>query len=846
MKKIKKMMSGLKKKNNSGEALILVIVAMALVMILGIALLFATYTAYMIRVTERKSETTFTSADTGMDLIRNKLTDVESKAAEAGYENLLNLYSNSKADEANFTNSFIDGLQHVGIRKTDNKIEYYTANAADYTAIFPAIGGSSTNKITKYNAKAIGSFLRAAKANTGSKDDTYSFGVANGSTVDWVIQDGEYTTDADNVNGDVVMAKDKSVLLKNLHLEYTGKDGFVTSITTDIRLNIPEVTDSSPVYGFQLNSLEEFNCIADRGLVSWEDNGTEQGSSTPGTDFQGSVYAGKIVMKNGMVSVPSNKRMIIGTTKDVNYRYGFGKYRDYDKSGTTTGEMTFTGTGAGVNVANGGVVWTRDINLKDGASITADGGSTINVADDLNFWGNTSSGCSATIKGSYIGFGNSLTDSDKSSSIIFNAGDSNKGKLDISGIENLILAGNSFVIENSDNEVGSNHIIMGSSITAKPEQKAYLIPSGIYDGFENPIEIQPGEDSRQIVADTKAKILDHINETGIYNLPKSLSEYGITSANNIKTLTWGKNGEQQKQYYFFDFGTQRTQANEYFRDYFSNNSSEISEYIKDYADISELDSSKINAAGTTINKSGNDYEVANATNNASDLDQTAVKKQTSYRRLSETLTETTDGTETPFFYYIDQDKLKEICGQDKSDTPKKINDGTPIPIAWIVDSNNDYKSSEKLKNRDLGFVVYGQTIRNDQTRSMEVIGTDHKESYEYNGVTYIIGAPKNARKATGYAVHGDFHVPASFSDGGETSFLVVDGDVYLDNSNFEGIILCSGTIHARKSHLKLNEDGVHVLEQTPIYRGSKSSTKTNSGDDWTLNKMVVYENWKKN
>ena len=98
MGRIRGFFNRIKRLDDRGETMILMIVACAIIMFLGASLLYATATALKIRINERQSEQTFNSADTGMDLLKNRLTEVESRAAESGYAAVLNLYSDSKYD----------------------------------------------------------------------------------------------------------------------------------------------------------------------------------------------------------------------------------------------------------------------------------------------------------------------------------------------------------------------------------------------------------------------------------------------------------------------------------------------------------------------------------------------------------------------------------------------------------------------------------------------------------------------------------------------------------------------------------------------------------------------------
>ncbi len=76
-------------RGNSGAGLLVVVITALVVLLLGSALLYASYNVYVLRLTQRKSETNFTSADAGMEEIRAGLQGVSSDAIGAGYDNVI-------------------------------------------------------------------------------------------------------------------------------------------------------------------------------------------------------------------------------------------------------------------------------------------------------------------------------------------------------------------------------------------------------------------------------------------------------------------------------------------------------------------------------------------------------------------------------------------------------------------------------------------------------------------------------------------------------------------------------------------------------------------------------------
>ena len=75
----------------------------------------------------------------------------------------------------------------------------------------------------------------------------------------------------------------------------------------------------------------------------------------------------------------------------------------------------------------------------------------------------------------------------------------------------------------------------------------------------------------------------------------------------------------------------------------------------------------------------------------------------------------------------------------------------------------------------------------------------------------------------------------------------MDGNASIAKSNFNGLIMCSGNLESDGGTISLNNDaGAKALAKSHIWRGNTGGVKKSSSEDWTLGKMVVYENWKKN
>lgn len=854
MGRIRGFFNRIKRLDDRGETMILMIVACAIIMFLGASLLYATATALKIRINERQSEQTFNSADTGMDLLKNRLTEVESRAAESGYAAVLNLYSDSKYDQANFKNSFLDGLIHMDVY-SDGKIQVNeTADSGSYRLF---TGTSSA--ITGYSSEAITNLFQGKPSSEG---DSYKL----------------------TCNGSVKQESDGSAItLKGISLTYTRHDGYVTSVTTDIKLKVPQIRATTPGSGFEHQVLSGYSCVADKGIFFYNTRGSKDEASYASGSFAGSIYAGSVVTHQADLTVPEGHTITIGRTRKTNEdQAGNVTFSDERTDGKLSVNPNLKPglTAGGIKLAKNSTLWTQDINLQRGASITSDEGSSIRVADDLNF----EDGGSAVIKGEYIGFGNGDT-SDTSSSIIFNS--KKPVNLDLSGVESLMLAGRSFVLQNSDERKvnAGDEIGMGSSITAKSEQKAYLIPAG-EDGIlgkdiSNPQTVKESE-----VETTKQKVIDLVNQNKdrkIYGMQEKLSAYDPT----VKVLSYKISGtDKYKQYYFFSFGS-ISNANKYFKDYFAANSTEIDSYIRQYATISGLKGSLSRTAGTGLDTTGSTASVTDAEADTENMKSEAEKYQKKYMNLSETLDENQAGTQTPFYSMIDVKRLHDTCGSRSS---KRA-----VPVAWWVDHNeinavygedvqtsgsNNLVVTDRLYNSRGNYIMFTyqnaklykivfkksgddiQTVPGSADRvAIEtddgiVVKSDadltQSEKQSIVGVVDELTEVTNSSilsKCAGYAYWGDLldgDNTVDFPWGDEQiNFLVVDGNVRIGH-DFHGLIMCSGTLEVVGNFRSDNDAGVNALAKSHIWASKHRGGSTSAGEDWTLGKMVVYENWKKN
>ena len=784
--------------NNGGSSIVLVVVVMFVVMLLGLAIMYSSYTAVVLRSSQRKSERTFTSAETGMDLIKEGLSEINSDAMAVGYKEMLSGFSkNQDVNNQTFLKAYMSEI-----------VRYGKGNS-----LFPEADTEFNGKvtITKYNIKALDAYLKGR--NKEGSNYTLS-AIVNGKPSDKGI-------------GIAHITKNNNIVIRGVRLVYK-KDGYEEQVTTDFLFTIPETNVGYTHKGFD-SALDNYNFVADKGVVLYRLG--EPGHPVSST-FAGSGYAGSVVVaaggpsfnSDGSVNMASSgglvvndgQELVIGKTRvkddkksDAANSFVAEKRGNEDKR--TSGNIIFaTGVNGGVTLGKGSTLWTNGIQLKKDNTLWTGDNSHIYIRNDLEF----TTGGRAILKGSYYGFGNgksfdgtTTTNSPSdSSSIIFNA----KGMLDIFGIQSLTLAGHSFVTESSTN-TGKN-AGMGSSVTTRPEQTAYLLPESFMNSisdkssdsevYSNPRIISASSDEANNVSKDKAlaSISNKKFKQPVDGLSKTLYDYGIVNKTKIKVLTYNVpgNSAQCVRYYFLDFGDDQDNANAYFKDYFNNNQEQINTYISSYADLIGFDTkgASIRSAGTTFEGAKGRYTVTGGGNVTTDE---ANSYNKFYKNLSETLTTQSEGETTPFYHFINVKKLHELCGKR---TPNTEN-ATETNCVTVPLQKHVYYDKQNHKD------VIVKAFWGD----LAIGGSSTADGKKFSGGGIF---------ANGYNAY------------------VVDGDVLL-SGNFSGIIMCSGTLYISVSdRFKVENLGIEALRETPLWGGKKPSEPQET--QW---EDVTYENWKK-
>ncbi len=767
------------KKDNKGAGFFTVIVAVLFLMGISAALIYSSFTAYKVKLSAKKSNSAFYYADMAIEEIKTGFQKVVSDSARAGYENVLSRYTSSVSQTEIFKEAYAKSFRNFKYKVSDSEPE---------KNLF-LLNGS---KIEGVYSEGIKSFLSDEIKN--DKLTITSINDAGNPTFLPCTQDAK-----------------GNVTIKGLKAQYT--DGEYTSyITTDIKLLIPDVTLTG---AYDVGGLESYMFIADGGFEAGN-----LGSVTDTTlEERTNAFFGELKVGNGRKFVVKDNCTVVVGKVDREETDGVEKLQ-------TTGKVQISGpSNTSFTLGKNSTLYAQDIELSEYGNLIEDVDCKTFVADDLSLAGESK----ATIYGRYIGFGDgsngdgtdTFNNAADSSSVLFPKRTTgvNKALLDLANCDSFILAGRSYITSNynSDGVAGYSDVGMGSSISSKKEQLIYLVPAGylgedtdvtnrtnptILKGTREDVVSQAGTQRQAIATNLSTKPLFTLKD----GTQKSASDYGIRTANDIKTLIYPVvESNQWAVYYFFDFHDDKNNANNYFKDFFNTAGNDIMAYLNDYARI-EGDASKIFTAGTgAITKNENEITITDATQR--DLKGTTNELNQVYKNLCQTMNpQGAAEKKSPFLTLVDAKYLRNVIN-------KVINEVN------IGDTIDDYKVRAKSNNKHDG------------------VNTDG----------YYVTLQSLTNNAYFDIAYGEYW--QSVSDTNNFHLVICDGDVYL-TANWRGLIICSGKIYnVGCSSTVLDSNSIQEEKGASIFTNSKFYTGnavTPNDDNWNMDDQVIFENWKKN
>lgn len=579
--------------------------------------------------------------------------------------------------------------------------------------------------ITGYNAAAMKTLVDAD--------------VLNDATITLNVKEAATYTD----NGTVINNS-----LKALNVVYV-KGGYESIIKSDITITMPDFYASSPV----TSGINEYAIIAN----SLTETGNNSGS---GFTVSGSVFVG-----SAGITMPAGSNIVTFSNGDL----------------ICKGPISVGASSLSFN-ADSNELWASEITVGASGILSLNG--NVNVADDLVINGG---GASVTLAKTYFGFGNSATDSSKSSSILVSSRTQTSttfapSSLSISGLTKLSLAGVSFIDisdeslkdQSTGTDYSSTTIPMGESMSTKADQLAYLVPARCISNYEtNPYYVEANTAVETPVINTTTPVFD---TTIAGYSSKTLANYiGTHVIDNkysnceIKTLYkhLGSATDPKIAYVFLVFRDKKY-ANAYFMDYFNAEPDNIKQYLSLYTSII--------GQATTTDTAGNTYYTPSGgslTLNAASDTVAAANAQLRYDNLTWI---------SPYTFFVNTTALADV--------------GTATPLV--------FKNSSDV-----------------------VVAIVANGDYNYNG------SPNNIRLIIS---SGNVTVSSLYTG------LIMSGGNVAVNADVN-----SGTLDASLLDATAT-DGTTTYKLSDFIKNSDQlfGTASSANDAWNLNSLVFYENWKKN
>jgi type II secretory pathway pseudopilin PulG len=767
------------KKNNRGSTLVLVLVVMALVGILASVALWISLNNFQMKITNQNVTDSFYSAEAILDQISAGLQNEVSEAYTDAYSKLLAKYTDLSTDSDKtqyFASKFVDHLK--------GQFQYSdgTGTLTDTCAIDLLKGYISTGI-------------------TGTCVLTSSEGSADYCSTS-VMTDKSGVTNGLSINGVCV--------------DYTDADGYLSQIETDIVIQIPSMKIASAITP---PSIADYCLIGNSGVVA---------DRAAGLSIAGGLYAGKQEGLSILYATVSFSTPAVLSTGN-NYVIVDG---DVTVEGTSdTAYMNMT-TNEDVQL------WANDIVVKSASAGLF--GSTF-AGDDLVLSGTSPlvsfEDPSATIPGTYYGFGNNTSNADESSAVVLNG---TGCILNLNGLSSMTLCGYSFIgtgaithytstsgsageeLGASDGTLTSNQVdlMMGESISVKGDQIAYLVPSeciGVSvdamtigtNSYRNPMTYAEYASLKKEVETDRTKVFVS-KQVNVSKVGNPLSAYTGSSDDFYQTIFVPKSDGGLVYFYLKLDGAE---AEQYFSDYTKMDSSKLLKYTDFYTTaISCADTSIIKAPGTALT-----YEESAAGNSVTYMEGTSSADSSKYQSMYAALCKTLCTDESKYSV-IGADVFSTILAYDRT------NPDNDVLYRFLGDNN---------------------TISEEYADGTRIVLTSVDN--------YVLTAEDCAKKTLILAT-GDVSINPGAGITGFTGCMIAKGTIRVNSgSNFTITPMGDSFLRSLLTQTVSN-DGAVVAEsgQTKIIynffrEGSAylAESGMDTGTGTQLSDLIVYQNWKK-
>lgn len=773
------------RKNEKGSSGVTALVVMTLVLILVMMVMSLALVNFRLKSVNFTAQENFYSAETALEEIRLGLSEAMSGAMAEAYTDTVQKYSILEAEEreANFREVFLQRLK--------TEIGYQTVNGTEGI----------------YSPE----YLEGLLKETAYWDD---FGL------------GAKVTSA--AGGNRVNITEEGLILKNVVVTHQNSQDYVTKIRTDIVLAYPKIDF------FQNSAMPELTSYA---LVAGTNLDIEPGCTC---EIAGNAYLGEAA------TTVEQAVLKIKAGADMTDR-GLVISADMIK-GSSNAQIEFSGI----------ELWAEDL-VVDSSVLDAED-TAVYLRNDLVLANSLLTSTKAKISGEFYGYGSIDTagealsasadeaeriaqnPADYSSSIIING---IRSSLDLSGLDAMKISGTSYIngaehreeYQSGGNRNGED-IRMGESLSVRPDQVAYLVPSEciapeLKNGGTNPMPVSQysallRELEQVYGADGGARLVD--SNVRIEKYGASLAELG---ANGWQTAAQQVNGIGSMVYVFLKFDSVES-ANAFFRKYYDNtDAAKLGEILDLYADQG------IRLPQAVLAQTADDRFYFNGNVLASDSASLYVPD-----RLS-----TVSG---------DAEKLAALQAEEigYQDNFAALNRKLTKDYAALTDREKRRRVFDNLVKDLVSDQNAAYTIGTGTTRIF--VKATGEAAVVTNG-DYIINAANRELIRQTADMEGNRHEEAVLS------VVIATGDITV-TEDFSGLLLAGGSIHikedlGRKIRLTAdreaasqalmagNAEGVHVYDylvngESYLIPGNAEGTEESySSRSLDMLDYITYENW---
>ncbi len=679
-------------RDDKGSAMVMIIVIIAFIAILVSVLMFVSFSGYQMRAVDRRGKDNFYTAETVLDEINVGLQGEISEALSKAYSEVMNNFALYKS--ANARNKALHEIYYKDLQerlKSSAGPNYYDDSKLRGYLSQGSLGDGDGTRA---------SFLSGAA----------TYGAIVESNLEYATLTEEYKMEVDN----------SKLLLKDLKVSYVDESGYISIISTDIRITLPSINFSQ---ASALPDLESCSMIADDTLIM---GNTAAGGSIV---IKGDVYAGQ---------------MFVGKPSDPAYSLAD---KEKDPADKTPLLMPPLPTAVSFEKADNAeplsksVVISREnievmedstLKMKDTelwawnmglTSATAELDGTVNLKDDFTLSGKDSK---AVLKGEYNGFGYLAagagsgggaggtggtgdpapsvdTRADSSSAIIINGKDST---LDLSGLERLTISGRAYVATahkaadttaTEEEKKNQKNILMGESVAIKGNQLIYLAPSeavgcrkdtnGVIGASEfgcNPLTLAQYEEIKN--HPDEYCLLDGSRQVSVLGY-KSLNDYiseetlADGSSAYVPEVVFRQTNAGPLVYCYLRFKDEDA-ANKYFMDYYAINSEDVERYTQLYAKEIKMadDLLYLNMAGSMLTYEGAEgwamLPFTDSTGNEQQMKRLSTLKDDVFKALSAKIMRTSNQLtsaemdKTAFQNIMDETEIEVVLHEKHADEVK--------------------------------------------------------------------------------------------------------------------------------------------------------------------------------